>query len=91
MKGTILKYITKPLCTEEDSAKYSSMIGCCEWIIVLGRFYTACATSAMSEYTMLLREGHLKVVKSILAYLKTFPYERVIVVTKYSQSLCIQH
>jgi hypothetical protein len=27
-----------PLCSEDDSAKYRSMIGCCVWIIVLGRF-----------------------------------------------------
>jgi hypothetical protein len=27
-----------PLCIEGDSAKYRSIIGCCIWIIVLGRF-----------------------------------------------------
>jgi hypothetical protein len=27
-----------PLCTENDSAKYRSISGCCIWIIVLGRF-----------------------------------------------------
>jgi hypothetical protein len=27
-----------PLCIEDYSAKYRSMIGCCVWIIVLGRF-----------------------------------------------------
>jgi hypothetical protein len=26
------------LCTEDDSTKYRSIIGCCIWIIVLGRF-----------------------------------------------------
>jgi hypothetical protein len=26
------------LCTEDDSAKYRSIIGCCTWIIFLGRF-----------------------------------------------------
>jgi hypothetical protein len=49
-----------PLCTEDDSAKYRSIIGCCIWIIVLGRFYIAYATSAMSSFNMLPREGHLK-------------------------------
>jgi hypothetical protein len=38
-----------PLCTEGDSAKYRSIIGCCIWIIVLGRFDIAYATSAMSR------------------------------------------
>jgi hypothetical protein len=32
---------------------------------------------------MLLREGHLKAVKRILSYLKTFPKERVIIDTSY--------
>jgi hypothetical protein len=27
-----------PPCTDEGSAKYRSIIGCCTWIIVLGRF-----------------------------------------------------
>jgi hypothetical protein len=41
-----------PLCTEDDSDKYRSIIGCCIWIIVLGRFDTAYATSAMSMFNM---------------------------------------
>jgi hypothetical protein len=54
-----------PLCTEDDSAKYRSIIGCCIsiWIIVLGRFDIAYATSTMSRFNMLPREGHLKAVK----------------------------
>ena len=27
-----------PLCNDEDSARYRSIIGCCFWISVLGRF-----------------------------------------------------
>jgi hypothetical protein len=62
-----------PLCADKDSAKYRSMIGCCIWIIVLGRFDIAYATSAMSRFNMAPREGHLKAVKRILAYLTSFP------------------
>jgi hypothetical protein len=36
-----------PICTVEDSAKYRSIIVCCIWIIVLGRFDIAYAASAM--------------------------------------------
>jgi hypothetical protein len=74
-----------PLCTEDDSTKYRSIIGCCIciWIIVLGRFDIAYATSAMSRFNMLTREGHLKAVKRILSYLKTFPKGRVIIDTSY--------
>jgi hypothetical protein len=71
------------LCTEDDSAKYRSIIGCCIWIIVLGRFDIAYATSAMSRLNMLPREGNLKAVKKILSYLKTFPKGRVIIDTSY--------
>jgi hypothetical protein len=62
-----------PLCTEDDSDKHRSIIGCCICIIVLGRFDIAYATSAISRLNMLPREGHLKAVKRILSYLKTFP------------------
>jgi hypothetical protein len=50
---------------------------------VLGRFDIAYATSAMSRFNMSPREGHLKAVKRILAYLKTFPKGRLIVDTTY--------
>jgi hypothetical protein len=72
-----------PLCTEDDSAKYQSIVHCCIWIIVLGRFDISYATSAMSRSNMLPSEGHLKAVKRILSYLKTFPKGRVIIVTLY--------
>jgi hypothetical protein len=73
-----------PFCTEDDSAKYRSMIGCCVWIIVLGRFDIAYATSAMNRFNMSSREGHLKAVKRILAYLKTFQKGKLIIDTKYN-------
>jgi hypothetical protein len=72
-----------PLCTEDDSAKYRSIIGFCIWIIVLGRFDIVYATSSMSRFNMLPREGHLKAIKRILFYLKTFPKWRAIIDTSY--------
>jgi hypothetical protein len=68
---------------KDDSAKYRSIVGCWIWIIVLGRFDIAYATSAMSRFNMLPREGHLKAVKRILSYLKTFPKGRVIIDISY--------
>jgi hypothetical protein len=73
-----------PLCTEDDSAKYRSIIDCCIWIIVLGKFDIAYANSAMSMLNMLPREGHLKAVKRILSYLKTFPKGSIIFEASYS-------
>jgi hypothetical protein len=59
------------------------MIGCYVWILVLGRFDKAYATSAMGTFDMLSREGYLKAVKRILSYLKTFPKGRLIINTAY--------
>jgi hypothetical protein len=67
----------------DDSDKYRSILSCCIWIIVLGRFDIAYATSAMSRFNMLPREVHHKAVKRILSYLKTFPKRRVIIDTSY--------
>jgi hypothetical protein len=72
-----------PLCTEDDSANYRSIICCCICIIVLGRFDIAYATSAMSRFNMLPREGHLKEFKRILSYLKTFSKRRDIIDSSY--------
>jgi hypothetical protein len=86
VKGTILhpEVDDSPLFTEDDSAKNISIIGCCIWIIVLGRFYIAYATSAIRRFVnMLHREGRLKAVKRILSYLKTFPKGRVIIEASY--------
>jgi hypothetical protein len=41
-----------PLYIEDDSAKYRSMIGCCVWIIMLGWFDVAYATSAISRFNI---------------------------------------
>jgi hypothetical protein len=71
-----------PLCTVDKSVKYR-IVGCCIWIIVLGRFDIAYATSAMSRFNMQPREGHLKEVKRILSNPKTFPESKVIIDTSY--------
>jgi hypothetical protein len=72
-----------PLCTEDDSAKYRSIIGCCIWIIVLGRFDIAYSTSDLIRFNISPREGHLKAVNRILSYLKTFPKGKVIIDTSH--------
>jgi hypothetical protein len=69
--------------TGEDSDEYKSIIGCCIWMIVIGRFDIVYATSSMSRFNILPREGRLKVAKRILAYLKTFPKWKIIFDTTY--------
>jgi hypothetical protein len=48
-EGYYPKIDDTPMCTEQDSAKYRFIICCCIWIIVLGRFDIAYATSVMSR------------------------------------------
>jgi hypothetical protein len=48
-----------------------------------GRFDISYATSAMRRFNMTPREGHLKAVKRILAYMRKFPKRRVIIDTLY--------
>jgi hypothetical protein len=69
---------------EEHPAKYRSIVDCCKWTIVLGRFYIAYTTSAMSRFNMSPREQHLKAAKRILACSKTFTEGRIIVDTAYT-------
>jgi hypothetical protein len=77
------KIDNSPLCTEEDSAKYRSMIGCCILMIVLVRFDIVYASSDMIRISMLPRKGNLKAAKRVLLYLKTFPKRRIIFDTTY--------
>jgi hypothetical protein len=72
-----------PLFTEDDSAKYRSIIVFFICIIILGRFDIAYATSAMNRFNILPREGHLKALKTILSYLKTFQKGKVNIETSY--------
>jgi hypothetical protein len=71
-----------PMYTEKDDALNRSIIGCSIWRVALGRFDIAYATSGMNRFNMLPREGHLNSAKRILAYLKTFPKDRIINDTK---------
>jgi hypothetical protein len=71
-----------PICTEEYSLNYGSIIRCFIWIILLRISDIAYATSAMSCFKMSQREEHLKVTKGILAYLNTFPKGSIMVYTK---------
>jgi hypothetical protein len=67
------------LCTKDFNAKYRSIVGCCIWMIVLGRFDLAYATSAMNRFNILPKERNLQAVKRILSNLKTFPKGRVVI------------
>ena len=57
------------LLSEDDTAKYQSLIGALQWTITLGRFDVAVAVMTMSSYRVAPRKGHLARVQRIVGYL----------------------
>ena len=72
-----------PILGAVDAAKYRSILGSCNWIIILGRFDIAYATNALSRFGMAPREGRLNAAVRMLRYLKTFVKGRLIFDTTY--------
>lgn len=62
-----------PECGEADAAYYHSLIGVLRWIVELGRVDIDVEVSMMSSHLALPREGHLKELYHIIAYLKSHP------------------
>jgi hypothetical protein len=54
-----------PLHDDLHSSKYRALNGSANWIITLGRFDIAYATSALARYSMAPREGHFKAMQKI--------------------------
>ena len=68
--GYRLEVDITPELGSTDAAYYHSMIGVLRWIVELGRADLATEVSMMSSHLALPREGHLKEVFHIFAYLK---------------------
>ena len=56
-----------------DHRIYMRLIGTLNWIVLVGRFDIAFATSSMARFSSAPREGHLADVKRIFAYLANHP------------------
>ena len=72
-----------PLASEKDAAIFRSVIGSCNWMIILGRYDISYATSSLSRFNAAPREGHIKAVQRILCYLKTFSKGKLLFDTSY--------
>ena len=57
----------------QDAAYYQSLIGVLRWMVELGRVDICLETSMMSSHLVLPREGHLKQVLHMFAYLRNYP------------------
>jgi hypothetical protein len=60
-----------PELPPRDAAYYQSLIGVLRWMVELGRIDMCVEVSMMSSHLALPREGHLKQLLHIFAYLKT--------------------
>ena len=57
------------LCTEEQIAKYMSMIGQLQWAITLGRYDILAQVMSMSRFILAPKIGHLERMKRLFGYL----------------------
>ena len=61
------------LCGPEDTAKFQSMIGACQWMISLCRLDLAHAIISLSRFRHAPRKGHLDRLKRVCGYIRKFP------------------
>ena len=67
------------LCTPLEASKYRSLIGSANWIVALGRFDIAYATSTLARYSNMPRKGHYKAAQRIFGYLRKFPHGKILI------------
>ncbi len=67
------------LLGEDDHRKFQMLIGMLVWIVTIGRFDVAYATSSLSRFTAAPRKGHLDRVLRVFGYLKKRSNRRIMV------------
>src|SRR5688500_14546070 len=69
-------------CSPLEGSKYRSLIGSANWIVALGRFDIAFATSTLARYSTVPRKGHYKEAQRIFSFLRKFPHGRILIDSK---------
>lgn len=67
------------MCNPAKISKFRSLIGSANWVITLGRYDIAYATSTLARYSAAPREGHFVAVQRIFGYLRSFPGGKLII------------
>ena len=62
-----------PLCGPDDTAKFQSLIGACQWLISLCRFDISHAIMSLSRFRHCPRQGHVDRLKQVCGYIQKFP------------------
>ena len=65
------------LCGPEDTAKFQSLIGACQWMISLCRFNLAQAVMSLSQFHNAPKQGHLECLKQVCGYIRKFPHAAI--------------
>ena len=62
-----------PFCGPEDTSKFQSLIGACQWMISLCCMYIAQAIMSLSCFCHCPRQGHVDCLKRVCGYICKFP------------------
>ena len=58
---------------------YQMLVGMLNWIVGIGKFDIAHATSSLAQFASCPRKGHLERALKVFGYLKKYPNKRVVV------------
>ena len=62
-----------PFCGPEDTSKFQSFIGACQWMISLCCMDIAQAIMSLSRFHHCPRQGHVDCLKQVCGYIRKFP------------------
>jgi len=68
-----------PLCDPQHITKYKSLLGCANWIIILGRFDIQFAVTTLARYSNAPRQGHLKALQRVFGYLRKWNKGKIVI------------
>jgi hypothetical protein len=67
------------LLDETGASKFRGLIGSANWMITLGRYDIAYATSSLARFAMAPRSGHMKAMLRVFGYIKKHKQGQIIV------------
>jgi hypothetical protein len=69
---------TSAFLCDDDHRKYQMLIGMLNWVVGIGRFDIAHATTSLARFNSCPREGHLKLALRVFSYLKRRKNRRIV-------------
>ena len=69
---------TSEFLNDEGHLYYQMLVGMLNWIVGIGRFDIAHATSSLARFSSCPRKGHLERALRVFGYLKKYPNKRIV-------------